>query len=64
MVIMKENFQSGVFVFLGAASFGILSSVVKTAYKSGYTVGQVTGVQTLFGMIILWGLYLLSKSKK
>lgn len=62
-MILKEHFQSGILVFLGAASFGILSSIVKTAYKSGYTVGQITGVQTLFGMIILWGLYLLSKKK-
>lgn len=60
---MKERFLGGLMVFLGAASFGVLSSIVKTAYGLDYTVGQVTGVQTLFGMVILWLLYLCFKKK-
>lgn len=55
---MKQSFWGGALVFLGACSFGVLSSIVKTAYKAGYTLGHVTGVQNLFGMLILWGLYL------
>lgn len=55
---MKERYWGGVLVFLGACSFGVLSSIVKTAYKAGYTLGNVTGVQNLFGMLMLWGLYL------
>lgn len=44
-------------VFLGACSFGILSSFVKIAYSEGYTVGEVTGVQVFFGMTMLWMIY-------
>ncbi|WP_242920348.1 EamA family transporter [Pontibacter liquoris] len=46
-------------VFLGACSFGILSTFVKLAYKEGFTLGDVTGTQVFFGLIILWGMVLL-----
>ena len=59
---MKEKFLGGLLVFLGACSFGVLSSIVKTAYKSGYTLGQVTGVQCFFGMLILWGIHFIVKA--
>ncbi|MBC9130285.1 DMT family transporter [Frischella sp. Ac48] len=58
---MKQRFWGGALVFLGACSFGVLSSIVKTAYKAGYTLGQVTGVQNLFGMLMLWILYIVYK---
>lgn len=61
---MKEKFFGGLLVFLGACSFGVLSSIVKTAYKSGYTLGQVTGVQCFLGMLILWGIHLIVKTLK
>lgn len=61
---MKDQFIGGFLVLLGAMSFGILSNIVKTAYKLGYTVGQVTIVQTFFGMLILWILYFVFQSKK
>ncbi len=41
-------------VSIGAASFGILSTFVKKAYAQGFTLGEVTGVQALFGMLLLW----------
>lgn len=44
-------------VFLGACSFGILSTFVKIAYSEGYTVGEVTGAQVFFGMSVLWIIY-------
>ncbi|QNL48589.1 EamA family transporter [Olivibacter sp. SDN3] len=44
-------------VFIGACSFGILSTFVKKAYADGFTLGQVTGVQMFFGLAFLWGLY-------
>ena len=59
---MKEKFLGGLLVFLGACSFGVLSSIVKTAYKSGYTLGQVTGVQCFLGMLILWGIHFIVKA--
>lgn len=61
---MKERTFGSILVFIGAASFGILSSIVKTAYKLGYTVGQITFVQTLFGMLILWILWGIYQGKR
>jgi drug/metabolite transporter (DMT)-like permease len=57
---MNQNkFTGGIFVFLGACSFGVLSTIVKNAYKEGYTLGQITGSQAFLGMVILWVLYFL-----
>lgn len=61
---MKDQFIGGFLVFLGACSFGVLSSIVKTAYRAGYTLGEVTGVQCFFGMLILWGLHLIFRTVK
>lgn len=58
---MKEKLSGGFLVFLGACSFGVLSTIVKTAYSQGYTLGQVTGIQCLSGTIILWLLFLLQR---
>lgn len=54
-------FRGILLVFLGACSFGILSTFVKLAYKEGYTLGDVTGTQVFFGFIILWALVLLRR---
>lgn len=52
-------------VFIGAASFGILSTFVKKAYEQGFTLGEVTGVQMAFGVIFLWlAFFLFTKSDK
>lgn len=58
---MNQKLKGGVFVFLGACSFGILSTIVKTAYGEGCNVGQVTGTQSMFGMMMLWIVYLSQK---
>lgn len=59
---MNGKLKGGLFVFFGACSFGLLSTIVKTAYGEGYTLGEITGSQTMFGVIILWALYLIQKS--
>lgn len=46
-----------VLVFIGACSFGVLSTFVKFAYADGFTLGDVTGVQVLFGLLTLWVLF-------
>lgn len=46
-----------ILVFIGACSFGILSTFVKLAYAEGYALGDVTGTQALFGALLLWFLY-------
>ncbi|MET4083462.1 drug/metabolite transporter (DMT)-like permease [Pedobacter sp. UYP30] len=44
-------------VFLGACSYGVLSTFVKFAYQDGYTLGDITGTQAFFGAIGLWLLF-------
>lgn len=48
--------RSVVLVFLGACSYGVLSTFVKLAYADGYDTGHVTGSQMLFGTLMLWAL--------
>lgn len=43
-------------VFLGAASYGILSTIVVLAYGKGYELGEVVGSQLLTGFVLAWGL--------
>ena len=45
-------------VLIGACSFGVLSTFVKLSFSAGYSVGEVTGVQVFFGMVLLWILFL------
>jgi len=54
--------KNALLVFLGACSFGVLSSFVKIAYAKGYTLGEVTGIQIFFGMLILWIIYWFGKA--
>ncbi|AKD05190.1 DMT family transporter [Pontibacter korlensis] len=52
-------FRGVAMVFFGACSFGVLSTFVKLAYKEGFDLGEVTGTQVFFGLIILWTIVLL-----
>lgn len=61
---MNERIKGGLLVFFGAASFGLLSTIVKFAYAEGYTLGEITGTQSFSGMAILWLLYFITKSIK
>ncbi|WP_329903542.1 EamA family transporter [Porphyromonas pogonae] len=61
---MNERLKGSLLVFIGACSFGILSTIVKTAYDYGYTLGEVTGSQTMLGMLILWLVYWVTKQLK
>lgn len=54
-------FRGIALVFLGACSFGILSTFVKLAYQEGFSLGEVTGTQVFIGLIILWTIVLLRK---
>lgn len=59
-----EKFKGAFAVFIGAASFGILSTFVKKAYETGAGLGEVTGVQALFGMLILWLIHFIIRKNK
>jgi drug/metabolite transporter (DMT)-like permease len=48
-------------VLLGAMSYGILSTIVVTAYDRGYELGEVVGSQLLTGVILSWGLAIYTK---
>ncbi|GEB33982.1 MULTISPECIES: DMT family transporter [Brevibacillus] len=41
-------------VFLGACSYGILSTIVKLAYGQGYSPAEVIGGQMFFGLVLTW----------
>ncbi|MEJ8546118.1 EamA family transporter [Brevibacillus borstelensis] len=41
-------------VFLGACSYGILSTIVKLAYGQGYSPAEVVGGQMFFGFLLTW----------
>ncbi|MCR2802819.1 EamA family transporter [Paenibacillus soyae] len=41
-------------VFLGAASYGVLSTFVVLAYGEGYTLGEVVGSQLMVGFLLSW----------
>lgn len=51
-------FRGIITVFLGSCSFGILSTFVKLAYQEGFTLGDVSGTQVFFGLLILWAIVL------
>ncbi|MCK5823966.1 MAG: EamA family transporter [Ichthyobacteriaceae bacterium] len=56
---MKYSFL----VFLGAASYGILSTIAKFSYEAGFSAFDATGSQMIFGTIILWAMVLLTSKK-
>lgn len=59
-----KKFKGALAVFFGAASFGILSTFVKKSYAAGFSLGEVTGIQALLGMLLLWMMYFLTSAKK
>jgi len=60
---MNEKIKGGLLVFLGASSFGFLSTIVKFAYEEGYTLGEITGTQSFSGMVLLWFTYFIYAKK-
>ncbi|WP_424765621.1 EamA family transporter [Paenibacillus sp. sgz302251] len=51
-------------VFLGAASYGILSTIVVLAYGHGYKLGEVVGSQLLTGFLLAWALAFFIKRRE
>lgn len=46
-------------VFAGACSYGVLSTIVKLAYREGYHAAEISFTQALLGMAVLWLMVLL-----
>ncbi|WP_239551385.1 EamA family transporter [Paenibacillus elgii] len=53
-MIFSQRFKASLLVLTGAASYGILSTCVKLAYKDGFSPAEVTGSQVMFGFVALW----------
>lgn len=51
-------------VFLGAMSYGILSTIVVLAYGEGYQLGEVVGTQILTGFLLAWLLAAYTKARE
>ncbi|WP_018754618.1 EamA family transporter [Paenibacillus terrigena] len=54
-----ERFKYSTLVFLGACSYGVLSTILKLGLGAGFTVPQILGGQYFFGWCILLILMLL-----
>ena len=62
--MVKNSVLKGVLlVAMGAASYGMLATFVKLAYKEGYTTAEITSSQFAFGIIIMLLINLLLKKK-
>lgn len=61
---MIQVWKNSLYVFLGACSFGILSTIVKTAYNEGFTIQHVMGGQYVFGWLFMLGLMLIFSRTK
>ncbi|MDQ0215599.1 drug/metabolite transporter (DMT)-like permease [Oikeobacillus pervagus] len=59
-----NQFRYSLFVLIGACSYGIHASIVKLTIAAGFTVGQVTGSQYLFGLAMLMAVYFFTKRVK
>ncbi|MBA9026830.1 MULTISPECIES: EamA family transporter [Bacillaceae] len=53
-----------IYIILGACSYGVLSTFVKLAYKDGFIVNDVVGIQMFIGALLLWGGVLLGSKKR
>ena len=53
-----------ILVFIGACSYGIISTIIKLAYKQGYSVEEVIGSQYVTGFLLFLVFSLLFSRKK
>ena len=51
-------------VFLGAASYGILSTIAKLSYSAGFTASDATSGQMVIGLAMLWTIVFVLERKK
>ncbi len=61
--MMNERLKGGIYVALGASSYGMLTTFVKMAYQEGYSTAEVTLSQYVLGALGLLLLNLLRKKK-
>ena len=49
---------------MGAASYGILSTIAKLSYSAGFTASDATSGQMVIGVVILWSIVFFLERKK
>ncbi|MET3193101.1 DMT family transporter [Bacillus sp. OAE603] len=52
------------YIIIGSACYGVLSTFVKLAYNDGFIVNDVVGIQMFVGAILLWSIVLINKFLK
>ncbi|MEY8351244.1 DMT family transporter [Bacillus cereus] len=56
--------KGSIYIILGACCYGALSTFVKLAYKDGFIVNDVVGIQMFIGALLLWGGVLFNSRKR
>lgn len=49
------------YIIIGSACYGVLSTFVKLAYDDGFIVNDVVGIQMFIGALLLWSIVLINK---
>ncbi|MEH6936433.1 DMT family transporter [Bacillus sp. JJ664] len=49
------------YIIIGSACYGVLSTFVKLAYNDGFIVNDVVGIQMFVGAVLLWSIVLINK---
>ncbi len=52
------------YIIIGSACYGVLSTFVKLAYDDGFIVNDVVGIQMFVGAVLLWSIVLINKLLK
>ncbi|KML08145.1 EamA family transporter [Rossellomorea marisflavi] len=59
-----KSYRASLCVLIGASSYGIHASVVKLGLGKGYSVPDITGLQYLFGLVMLFAAFLFTRKVK
>lgn len=59
---MSQTFYAAL-VLAGGASYGIISTLVKLSYRSGFSINDVSSIQYFLGFLLLWTIWLLRVRK-
>lgn len=57
----KTRWTAMMLILLGAASYGLLSPMIKLAYEAGWNEGEISASQMTMGMVITWILVLIRR---
>jgi len=52
------------YIIIGSACYGVLSTFVKLAYNDGFIVNDVVGIQMFVGAVLLWSIVFINKLLK